>query len=329
MTADNAFTPPLLLRNPHIQSILNSVGPRKIRANRLVQRLNSETIILTAVDGTRLKAEYDRSTSANNQTPKGALIILLHGWEGSSKSAYQVTTANYLLKQGFDVLRLNLRDHGDTQHLNQGIFNSTLTDEVAGAIADFSLKYSYEKTFLAGFSLGANFALRIAADHGESLNLTATVGICPPVDPVNAMVALDRTVFFYEKYFFYRWSNSLKKKLEYFPEYDFAEALDSARSINDMNELFITKYTPFDSIDSYFSSYALTGDRLANLTSPTHLIASADDPIIPVADIQRINCPEQLSIEIQTFGGHCGFIKNLAAHSWIEPRLVEIFNNHL
>jgi predicted alpha/beta-fold hydrolase len=109
MTADNAFTPPLLLRNPHIQSILNSVGPRKIRANRLVQRLNSETIILTAVDGTRLKAEYDRSTSANNQTPKGALIILLHGWEGSSKSAYQVTTANYLLKQGFDVLRLNLQ----------------------------------------------------------------------------------------------------------------------------------------------------------------------------------------------------------------------------
>jgi predicted alpha/beta-fold hydrolase len=329
MTQKNRFTPPLLLRNPHIQSILNSVGPRKIRANRLVQRLNSETLILTAEDGTRLKAEYDRSPTANKQTSKRALIIFLHGWEGSSKSAYQVTTANYLLKQGFDVLRLNLRDHGDTQHLNQGIFNSTLTDEVAGAIADFSLKYSYKKTFLAGFSLGANFALRIAADHSERLNLAATVAICPPVDPVNAMLALDRTVFFYEKYFFYRWSNSLKKKLKHFPEYDFAEALASARSINDMNELFITKYTPFDSIDSYFSSYALTGDRLANLESPAHLIASADDPIIPIADIQRINRPEQLNIEIQAFGGHCGFIKNLAAHSWVEPRLVEIFNDHL
>ena len=329
MTAQTPFTPPFLLRNPHVQSILNSVGPRKIRANRLVQRLNSEVLILTAADGTRLAAEYDRSPTADSPTSKGALIVLLHGWEGSSKSAYQVTTANYLLKQGFDVLRINLRDHGDTQHLNQGIFNSTLTDEVAGAIADFSSKFSYPKTFLAGFSLGANFALRIAADHGESLNLSATVGICPPVDPSNAMTALDETVFFYKKYFFYRWSNSLKKKLKHFPEYDFAEALNSARSINDMNELFITKYTPFDSIDSYFSSYALTGDRLANLTTPTHLIASADDPIIPVADIQRINCPEQLNIEIQSFGGHCGFITNLAAHSWIEPRLVEIFNNHL
>jgi len=324
MTANNPFTPPLLLRNPHIQSILNSVGPRKIRAKRLVQRLNSETLILTAEDGTRLKGEYDRSLSAN-----GGLIVLLHGWEGSSKSAYQVTTANYLLKQGFDVLRLNLRDHGDTQHLNQGIFNSTLTDEVAGAIADFSLKYSYKKIFLSGFSLGANFALRIAADHGERLNLSATVGICPPVDPVNAMIALNRTVFFYEKYFFYRWSNSLKKKLKHFPEYDFAEALDSARSINDMNELFITKYTPFDDIESYFLSYALTGDRLANLSTPTHLIASMDDPIIPITDIDRINRPEQLSIEVQEFGGHCGFIQNLAAHSWVEPRLVEIFNSHL
>ena len=324
MTANNPFTPPLLLRNPHIQSILNSVGPRKIRAKRLVQRLNSETLILTAEDGTRLKGEYDRSLSAN-----GGLIVLLHGWEGSSKSAYQVTTANYLLKQGFDVLRLNLRDHGDTQHLNQGIFNSTLTDEVAGAIADFSLKYSYKKIFLSGFSLGANFALRIAADHGERLNLSATVGICPPVDPVNAMIALNRTVFFYEKYFFYRWSNSLKKKLKHFPEYDFAEALDSARSINDMNELFITKYTPFDDIESYFLSYALTGDRLANLSTPTHLIASMDDPIIPIADIDRITRPEQLSIEVQEFGGHCGFIQNLAAHSWVEPRLVEIFNSHL
>ena len=324
MTANNPFTPPLLLRNPHIQSILNSVGPRKIRANRLVQRLNSETLILTAEDGTRLKGEYDRSPSAN-----GGLIVLVHGWEGSSRSAYVVTTANYLLQQGFDVLRLNLRDHGDTQYLNQGIFNSTLTDEVAGAIADFSLKYSYQKIFLSGFSLGANFALRIAADHGERLNLSATVAICPPVDPVNAMIALNRTVFFYEKYFFYRWSNSLKKKLKHFPEYDFAEALDSARSINDMNELFITKHTPFDDIESYFLSYALTGDRLANLSTPTHLIASMDDPIIPIADIDRINRPEQLSIEVQEFGGHCGFIQNLAAHSWVEPRLVEIFNSHL
>ena len=90
MTAQTPFTPPLLLRNPHIQSILNSVGPRKIRANRLVQRLNSEALILSAADGTRLAAEYDRSPSADSPTSKGALIVLLHGWEGSSKSVLSI-----------------------------------------------------------------------------------------------------------------------------------------------------------------------------------------------------------------------------------------------
>ena len=324
MTAYEPFTPPSLLRNAHIQSILNSVGPRKIRAKLLVRQLNSQALILTAKDGTRLTGEFDRSPN-----PKNAVVVLLHGWEGSSKSAYQVTTANYLLKSGFDVLRLNLRDHGDTQHLNHGIFNSTLTDEVADAIADFSGQYPYKKIFLAGFSLGANFTLRIAADHGDKLNLTAAVGVCPPVDPSNAMIALNNAIFFYEKYFLYRWSNSLKQKLKHFPEYNFAETLKQARSLDEMNALFIPQYTPFKDIDSYFSSYALTDDRLTDLAIPAHIIATEDDPIIPIADIHRINCPDQLTIEIQAFGGHCGFIKNLAAHSWIEPRLVEVFNDHL
>lgn len=329
MTTNDPFTPPRILRNPHIQSILNSVGPRKIRAKRMVQQLNSTTLILTAKDGTRLSAEYDRSHAIRDGASSKGLIILLHGWEGSSKSAYQVTTANYLLNQGFDVLRINFRDHGDTHQLNYGLFNSTLTEEVADAIADFTTQYSYPKIFLAGFSLGANFTLRIAADHGERLNLSAAVGICPPVDPLNAMKALNNTVFFYEKYFLYRWSNSLKKKLRYFPEYEFAEALNSARSLNDMNDLFITQYTPFDDINSYFASYGLINDRLANLAVPAHLIATKDDPIIPVTDIQRINCPDQLSIEIQAYGGHCGFIENFAAHSWIEPRIATIFDRYL
>src|SRR5690606_41569990 len=61
-----------------------------------------------------------------------AAAILLRGWEGSSRSAYQLTTAQRLLGLGFDVLRLNLRDHGDSHHLNRELFNSTRSPEVAG-----------------------------------------------------------------------------------------------------------------------------------------------------------------------------------------------------
>ena len=76
MTQNSRFTPPSMLKNPHIQSILNSLGPRKMRAKRLTKKLDSEMLTLTAKDGTRLLAEYDRS-----QTPNNSLIVLT-SWLG-------------------------------------------------------------------------------------------------------------------------------------------------------------------------------------------------------------------------------------------------------
>jgi predicted alpha/beta-fold hydrolase len=328
MAVKNPFIPPRYLRNPHIQSILNSLGPRKIRAKRLIRVLDSESLILTTEEGVRLGAEFDVAT-ATKAPRKNALVILLHGWEGSSKSAYQVTTAAWLLDHGFDVLRLNLRDHGETQHLNRDIFNSTMTSEVADAIAVFLIDHEYPAVFLAGFSLGGSFTLRIAADYGDTLGLTAVVAISPPVDPNTSMNAIDNTLIIYEKYFFYRWTKSLRKKLVHFPEHNFGAELDQAKTLDDMNVTFINRFTPFPDAKSYFSAYALTGDRLKALTIPAHLIASIDDPIIPIADIEKINRPASLKIDIQRYGGHCGFITNLAANSWIEPRLVEILDEYL
>ena len=328
MIEKNSFIPPRHLRNPHIQSILNSIGPRKARAKRLIRKLDSESLILTTAEGVRLKAEFDLATAAKAPR-KEALVILLHGWEGSSKSAYQVTTAAWLLDHGFDVLRLNLRDHGETQHLNRDIFNSTMTAEVADAIAVFLKDHGYPAVFLAGFSLGGSFALRIAADKGEALRLTAAVAISPPIDPNTTMTAMDNTWVIYEKYFFYRWTKSLRKKLFHFPEHNFGTELDQAKTLDDMNAVFLPKFTPFSDAKSYFAAYALSGDRLKALTIPAHLITAVDDPIIPIADIEKINRPASLKIEIQPYGGHCGFIKNLAAHSWVEPRLVEILDGYL
>ena len=327
MSEKPSFSPPYILRNSHIQSILNSVGPRKIRAKRLMAKLNSQMLILETAEGVRLAAEFDRASIS--ESSKNALVILLHGWEGSSKSAYSVTTANTLLEAGYDVLRLNLRDHGDTQHLNRDIFNSTMTDEVADSMALFLADHDYPDVFLAGFSLGASFTLRIATDRGQELGLTAAVAICPPVDPTSAMDTMGKTLVIYEKYFFHRWTTSLRKKLKFFPEHDFAAELSMAKTLDDLNKTFIPKFTPYEDAQSYFESYPLIGDRLKNLSIPAHLIATSDDPIIPAADLTKINCPEHLSIEVQKYGGHCGFIQSAAGHSWIETRLVQLFEQHL
>lgn len=320
----NGFKPPRYLRNPHLQTLLNSQGPRKLRARHILKHLISKTLTLQAEDGTRLLAELDHA-AAN----RSALVILLHGWEGSSRSSYLVTTAASLLAKGFDVLRVNLRDHGNSQHLNQELFNSTRSPEVASALQNFLSGHAYEQVYLVGFSLGASFALRIAADGGVELGLNACIGICPPTDPARAMDALNRGFFAYERYFFKRWHSSLQRKLQCFPQLDYAAELASVKSLDDLNRIFIPRYTIYDELDDYYAAYALVGARLSSLAMPAYLIAAEDDPIIPVDDLRRIDPVENLHIETCRHGGHCGFIENLAARSWVEARMLQILEQHL
>ena len=113
-----------------------------------------------------------------------------------------------------------------------------------------------------------------------------------------------------------------------FPELDYAGDLASAKSLDELNRLFIPRHTIYACVEDYFSAYALTGGRLSALALPTHLIASEDDPIIPVADIARIDANPHLQLEIHRYEGHCGFIQDLSGHSWVEDRILQIVRRY-
>ena len=324
MSSSDRFVAPRHLRNAHLQTIFNSQGPRKWRARRLARRLRTQTLELQAADGTRLLAERDLA----GESQATSLAVLLHGWEGSSQSSYMVTLASRLLENGYDVLRVNLRDHGPSHHLNRELFNSTRSPEVASALQGYVDRHAYRALYLAGFSLGGSFALRIAADNGGALGVKTCVAVCPPIDPAHAMDALNEGFFAYEKYFFRRWHQSLVRKLECFPDLDYADLLAEARSLDDLNRLFIPAHTDYDTVADYFRAYSLVGDRLAALAQPAYLLAAEDDPIIPAADLTRIDANANLHIETSRHGGHCGFIENLAARSWAEDRILQLFTRH-
>ena len=72
----------------------------------------STSMILECEDGVRLKGSFSQHPNEK------ALIILLHGWEGSEQSTYVVSCGRHLYDQGASVFRLNYRDHGDSHALN-------------------------------------------------------------------------------------------------------------------------------------------------------------------------------------------------------------------
>ncbi|MBW2411022.1 MAG: alpha/beta hydrolase, partial [Deltaproteobacteria bacterium] len=120
MLTSNSFRPPVIIRSAHVQTILAS-SKFRARGKNQMHDAARETIIETD-DGTRLLGFHSTRTAG----PAKGLVILLHGWEGSSDSTYILRTAEILYLNGYNIFRLNFRDHGESHHLNRGIFYAVL-----------------------------------------------------------------------------------------------------------------------------------------------------------------------------------------------------------
>jgi uncharacterized protein len=318
-----AFTPPAWLLNAHLQSILPSLRLRRPLLLRRARKMLAcaQTQIVDCGDGVRLLGHYS-SQAAAGHAPARDLAILLHGWEGSADSMYVLSLGSYLFDRGCDIYRLNFRDHGPSHHLNEDIFHSCRLDEVVGAVRSIQRTMPHERTTIAGFSLGGNFALRVAARApAAGITLARAVAICPVLRPHSTMDVLEAGPFVYHQYFINKWKQSLRLKQSLFPQrYDFSPIL-AERSIKAMTRIMVERYSEFPTLDAYLSGYAIVGDALAQLTVPSHILLSLDDPIIPARDLRDLARPASLEITTIPHGGHCGFMESFNRESWADRQV--------
>ena len=281
------FNPPFYIKNPVLQTVLSSLKFK----NRCIEEFDnvSEEIIINSVENIRLSGHYSENPAAdkaaerdnlsdNNKTEGGfcknkaiknklssdgieKILILLHGWEGSEQSAYMVAAGRFFYRQGFSVLRLNMRDHGNSHHLNKGLFYGTLIDEAFGAVKKTACTIGQGKDiYIAGFSMGGNFALRMAALAGKDTVLKSRIkkvfAVNPPLNPWTATANIDR-YFIIKKYFLKKWKRSLLKKESIFPGlYNFS-MLPEYNSCIKLTDILIEKYSDYRGLEDYFSRYTL------------------------------------------------------------------------
>jgi len=316
---EDDFRPPRWLRNRHLQSMLASTAWRRGRILRGAAALLAaqRELLLDCGAGVRLQC------FVSSPAPGGGPVVLLHGWEGSADSLYVLSLAQLLFAQRFAVVRLNLRDHGDTHHLNRELFHSCRLPEVIGAVRALQQHFAGTALRLVGFSLGGNFMLRVAAQAREAgLDLAHVIAVSPVLDPAQTLTALERGLPGYERYFVRKWLRSLRRKQAAWPEsYDFRR-LARLRGLRSMTAELVRSYSEFATLEDYLNGYALTGARLARLEVPALILTSRDDPIIPAAGLARLARPAALSIIVTRYGGHCGFFQQLTGPTWLERRIL-------
>ncbi|UCD38759.1 MAG: hypothetical protein JSW54_04570, partial [Fidelibacterota bacterium] len=182
------------------------------------------------------------------------------------------------------------------------------------------------RVFIVGFSLGGNFALRLA--RLEIPRLRRVFAVSPVLNPLASTRKLDANPLL-RAYFREKWLRSLRKKEQLFPErYDFS-ALYNESSILVMTRKILEAYSDFPSLESYFDQYTLTPDRIEDVKVPVHVIASLDDPAVddrPYDDFYKL---DQIYLSIQRWGGHLGFVGPLLRIAWYEKVILELINNEV
>ena len=320
--ARGRFQPSGWLRNAHLQSMLPSLPPRRVltRLRARALRGSATALLLDCGAEVRLQAWHNRSRAG-----RGATAVLLHGWEGNMDSCYVLSLGTRLLAAGYDLVRINLRDHGGTQALNRGLFHSCRLDDISGALRAVARNCAGERLYLAGFSLGGNFLLRAAAEPGLPASVAGVVAISPVLDPARTLRALEQGARVYHSYFVRKWSASLRVKQRCWPDdYDFTARMRS-RSLRRMTDELVRAHTEFADVNCYLDGYAITGGRLLTLQAPARILAALDDPIIPAADLARLAPTPLLQVERTAHGGHCGFLNSLFGPAYCDQYVIEQF----
>lgn len=305
----HAFQPGRGLHNPHIQTVLSSMG-RKLVPSKVQQQFHAaaERKIIT-LNGVNLAVDL-------NLIPDAPLIMLIPGWLGSSQSSYARSCATVLASNGFSTARINLRDHGNTAHLNQGLFNSAMIEEVVALVAHLDELYGTKGSGLMGYSLGGNFALRVA----RALPGLPTLAIAPAMEPASTMYQIDASAM-YQRYFIKKWRSVWREKDKAFPGvYNFKNAL-TLNTVSALTDYFVRYHSDFDSTDEYFQAYDLSADALQGVNA--HILAAADDPIIPAEQYGRL--PEGIVLHLTHRGGHGAYLDSWRLSSWADTYAVQHF----
>src|ERR1700742_4554962 len=205
------FIPHPALKNGHAQTLAGAIIPRRFKL-AIEQR---EERLFDVAPGIKVLG-YCAWQPDREQCPT---LVLAHGMEGSTESRYMLGTAEKALALGFNVVRMNVRNCGGTEHLSPTLYHAGLTDDLRQVIKELGERDGLNEIYLAGFSLGGNMVLKLAGEYGNAAppQLRGVMGVSPSIDLASCADAIEmRSNFIYHFRFIHSLRSRLRRKAQMF-----------------------------------------------------------------------------------------------------------------
>jgi predicted alpha/beta-fold hydrolase len=256
-------------------------------------------------------------------------LIALHGLNGSSDAHYMKGMALKAFAGGMNVVRLNQRNCGGTEHLSAGLFHSGLTTDARHLIEELIAVDGLDRIAVAGYSLGGNLALKLAGEYGDQppAALLGVVAVSPILEISQCVHALERREnWLYEWNFVRDLKKRLRKKEQLRPgSFDLAK-LKTIKTVREFDEYFTAPHFGFLGAEDYYhrASAMRVIDRVH---VPALIITAEDDPFVPPAPFHdpTVTGNPWITLSICPHGGHCGFVAPRSGDDdgyWAENQIV-------
>jgi len=314
-----SFEPHPGLSNGHLQTIVGNFLPRP--AFRLPA--TSEIVEVDASDASCVLCHCHWQPEPECSARLTA--VLVHGLEGSSDSRYIHGIATRAFAAGMNVVRMNMRNCGDSDALTPTLYHSGRSDDVGAVVRHFAARFGLERVALVGYSMGGNLVLKLAGEWGAQPPLAAVATVCPAIDLAAGADALHEPVNRgYGWHFLRRLMRRLRRKAELFPAVYQIEGIGSIRSIREFDQKVVAHWCDFRDADDYYyrAASARVIDRIA---VPTLILCAGDDPFIRLYPETRARIVANPHIDfVETrHGGHCAFLaRRSAGVHWAEATVV-------
>lgn len=262
-------------------------------------------------------------------------VILLHGLEGSSDGHYMRGMADKAWARGFNVVRLNQRNCGGTEHLTRGLYHSGLTADPLAVMRQLA-EDGLPRFAFAGYSLGGNLALKLAGelDGDDRARVVAVTAVSPPIELAACVDALER-----RENFAYHWNflrglrGRMRRKARLFPGAWDTAPLRRIRTVRGFDDAYTAPHHGFAGAADYYHR-ASARRVLERVTVASLLITADDDPFVP-SDTARdpsLAGVSGLTRVITAHGGHCGFVGRPAGAGddgyWAERQVMAFLGAH-
>lgn len=240
-------------------------------------------------------------------------LLLLHGLEGSSYAHYMCGISDKAWAAGWNVVRLNQRNCGNTEHLSRGLYHSGLTDDPLFVIRELIATEQLPAIAVAGYSLGGNLALKLAGELGDMAppELTAVCAVSPTMELAVCVEALERRAnLAYEWNFVRNLKARMRRKAAAFPGVYTLEPLRRVRTVRQFDEVYTAPHHGFrDASDYYHRASAMR--VIDRIRVPALILTSDDDPFVPSAPFRApaVTGNPRIAVRIAPHGGHCAFLE--------------------